>query len=518
MTKQGFVKKIQSIISSPAVYRWIIAIFIVQALFAAVAISPSTPKDGVGGRYTERNENGVVPDGHRHLGAIYYYAQAPILQGPVISDMTDDDLWMGDLVRFPSYLYYYVLSFPVRIATTFGASDTAIIYLVRLIGIAIGVATLFVFRRIAQLVTSSVTIQNISLLALTLTGSFVWLSAAENYDVPALLLWFAFLYASMSLFIKKDASYVYWMALWFFMLAITKYTYIPFAGVFGLVAAGLYAKNKNAPSPTGLVRAAGTDIKSWLGRLRKWQLVLASVLLIASAGLFTERIIGNLATYRSFNPSCAKIHSHQACMGFGVYARNYNQMMRVQNGTATPIEYVPVVGYPAWWAKRYFDSMYVYMGHLYIPAYSFFIELAGILAVLIGIMMLVLARIKRIRLFENQAEWYLLAIVLTLTVVQFMFNLNTVLNFAGQPYAHQGRYLLSIIGFSYILYLIVLRRVFSKQSAKTKQVVLWTGVIMAMYAVLVVSSVPSFLVHATNPSWYSDFAKQTLPDWIINRE
>ncbi len=518
MTTTRLIGKVRSILSNPTTFRWIVALFLAQAFFSVVFISPSTPKDGVGGQYVQRNENGVVPDGHRHIGAIYYYAEQPILQGPTLPGMSEDDLWMGDLVRFPSYLYYYALSFPVRIAMMLGASDTAIIYLVRLIGVGFGVLTLFVFRRIVRLVTSNVTIQNISALALALTGSFVWLSAAENYDIMALLLWFLFVCASMNLFIQKDAKYLYWMMLWFFTLGVTKYTYIPFAGIFGLVALVLYIRNKKVSSLKLFKRSIIDDIKAWLQKIRAWQVVLGIVLLLISVGLFAERIGGNLVTYRSFNPSCTKLYSQEGCMNFGVYARNYNQKMRVESGTAKPIEYVPVVGYPAWWVKRYFDSMYVYMGHIYIPLYSYFIELAGATAAIIGIIMLALARRKRIRLFSSQAEWYLLAIVITLTAMQFVFNLNTVLNYAGQPYAHQGRYLLSIVGFAYVLYLIVLRRVLAQQSAKARQVIIWIGFVVAIYAILVASAVPSFLTHATNPRWYSQAAQDVLPGWVTNRE
>jgi len=512
------MRKIKSVAASPKLFRWIVAIFIIQALFSMFAISSSTPADGVGGQYVKRNENGVVPDGHRHLGAIYYYAERPILAGPVIHDMPDDTLWMGDLLRFPSYFYYYLLSFPVRIAMQLGASDAVIVHLVRLIGVAFGVLALVIFRKITQLVTGSVTIQNISSLALALTGSFVWLSAAENYDIMALLLWFAFVYASMNLFIKKDAKFLYWMALWFFVLSITKYTYIPFAGVFGIVALGLYAKNRNAMDVRRLARVVTIDIKAAVQKTGKWQAIIGIVILLIGASLFSERIVGNLVTYRSFNPSCSVLHTHEACMQFGVYARNYNQKKRLAAGTTKPIEYVPVVGYPAYWIKRYFDSMYVYMGHIYIPKYSTLVEIGGIMAAIIGIILLVVARVKKIRLFRTGAEWYVFGIVTLLTVAQFLFNVKTALNYGGQTYAHQGRYLLPVVGFAYLLYLIVLLRVYARQTAKIKRRIIGVGLVVVIYSVVIVSAVPSFLMHAKHSGWYSQAAQDVLPEWLTDRQ
>lgn len=511
------VANIRRGLASPGLFRWIVVLFIAQALLSAFFIAPSTPKDGVGGQYTERNENGVVPDGHRHLGAIYYYAERPILSGPVITSMSEDDLWMGDLVRFPSYLYYYLLSFPVRIAMQLGASDIAIIYLVRLIGVAFGVVSLFVFRGITRFVTKSITIQNLSALALSLTGSFVWLSAAENYDIISLMFWLAFVYAGMALFVKNQVRYLYWMAVCFFVMSITKYTYIPFAGLFGLVSVWLYLKKANALS----VKLAWASLKdammAWLRTLAKWRLVAGAALIIVTAGLFTERIIGNLVQYQSFSPDCIQIHTQEACMNFGVYARNYNQTMRIENGTVTPIEYVPVIGYPAYWVWRYFNSMYVYMGHIYIPSYSILIGLGGIAAALIGIAALVYARLKKIRLFKTDTERYVLGIVVVVTGAQFIFNLNTILTYAGQTYAHQGRYLLSVIGFMYLLYFIVISRVYAKLSRRAKLTTLGVGLATALYSIVIVSAIPSFLIHAEHADWYSQAAQQVLPSWLINR-
>jgi hypothetical protein len=518
MKMSKVVRLVRRIVSSPGFFKWIVAIFIVQAAISAVFISISTPIDNIGGKYVERRENGVVPDGHRHMGAIYYYSERPILASPVIGNMSEDDLWMGDLVRFPSYFYYYALSFPVRIATALNLSDTTIVLLVRFIGIAIGVCALLVFRRITQLISRSVIIQNISSLSLALTGSFVWLAAAENYDMSALLLWFLFIYNGISLFVGRHLKYIYWMAVLFFFLSITKYTFIPFAGLFGLISVGLYVWNSSETKSVKSLRGSVVhEISSWWGSLKSWQLVLGSILLIIGAGLFTERIVGNILVYRSFNPNCEYIHSHEGCMSFGVYSRDYRRVQGLAAGTADRVEYTPVVGYPAYWIKRYYDSMYVYMGHVYIPHYSYFVEAAGVIALLFGIIGLIWARVKRIRLFRSQVEWYAVAIVGVLTVSQFIFNLNSIIYFGGQTYAHQGRYLLSVIGFSYIIYLIALRQIYKRIPRRSRVYIVGVGIIVALYSVIVVSAIPSFFVHAINPSWYSDFARHTLPEWIIRR-
>lgn len=505
---------IKRVLTSRAFFWWIVVAFVLQATFSVFVISSSTPIDGVGGKYTERNENGVVPDGHRHIGAIYYYAERPITAGPVITDMSEDDLWMGDLERFPSYFYYYALSFPVRAAMALNFSDIEIVWLIRFIGVTLGIASLLVFRRIVVLVSKSVTVQNLSVLALALTGSFVWLSAGENYDVPALLLWLAFIYSALALFTKNQSRYIYWMALWFGFLGITKYTYAPFAGLAVVVAIMLYLRNIHSGSLRATLSAVVSEIRDWVIKSRKSLVAIGLVALVAGAGLFGERIIGNLISYQSINPSCTTIHSHQGCMEFGVYARNYRQLQAIEAGQADQISYTPH-GYLGLWIKRYYDSMYVYMGHVYIPRYSVLVEISGLLAAALAIALYAFAKTKKIRILRSQQEWYLFGLVSMLVIAQFLFNVRVILRYDGQLYAHQGRYLLSAVGFAYLLYFILLQR--SRPAGKRIQHgLVIVGLLIAAYALLTTSAISSFLIHAIYPEWYSDLAQHILPAWLIN--
>lgn len=515
MTLANLIEKTKRILSSPYFFRWIVAIFLLQAFFSVFMISSSTPTDGVGGRYVERNENGVVPDGHRHLGAIYYYAERPIAAGPVITDMSDQDLWMGDLERFPSYLYYYALSFPVKAAMAMNFTDTEVVWLVRLIGVGLGLAALVVFRKIVMMVSKSVVAQNLSTLALALTGSFVWLSAAENYDIPALLLWFAFVYAAVELFTKNHAKYIYWMALWFFLLSITKYTYGPFAILVCIAAIWLYVRNQQASNISDLLRGAIAEVLEWLSSMKRWVLMAGAISLIFAGVLFSERIVGNIIAYRTLNPDCATIHSQESCMNFGVYARNYRQSTELEKGTAPVINYTPV-SYLKLWIERYYDSMYVYMGHIYIPRYSMLIELTGIASLVLGILLAIVAVHNRSNILRTQQEWFLAGVVAMLVVVQFAYNVDTILQYGGQLYAHQGRYLLSAVGFAYLLYFLMVQHTLVDTKRTVRYGFIVAGLIVALFALLTTSAVPSFLIHAISSGWYSPLAQQILPGWLVN--
>jgi hypothetical protein len=343
----------------------------------------------------------------------------------------------------------------------------------------------------------------------------VWLAAAENYDVASLLLWLLFVHAAIALFTKNHAKYVYWMALWFFLLSITKYTYLPFAGLAGLVACGLYVRNKNAGQLVGLLKTIRADFVVWLHNLSKATIIFGVLVLVVAGGLFVERIGFNILRYGTISPECTSIHTQDGCMKFGVYARNYRQTQDIEAGTAQNITYTPY-GYVGLWLKRYYDSMYVYMGHIYIPRYSALIELSAVLAIIIGVWMYIYAKRRQVRILRTQQEWFILGLVIMLVVVQFAYNVDVIRQYQGQLYAHQGRYLLSAVGFVYVLFFVLTRRFFAAVKPQKRHTYMGIGLVIALYAIITTSAIPSFLIHAISPDWYSPFAQQVLPHWVTS--
>src|SRR5690606_34093786 len=147
----------------------IMALFLLQGVLFTFVVTPSHQE--FYGSFVTRG-GGVVPDGNRHIATMYYFAERPLLDGPFIDDMRDRDLWMGDLERFPSYLYQYVMSFPVRALMAVGASDGLIVVTIRLLSLLFGLIALVVFRKIAVEVGAGKSVANVAALSLTATGVF----------------------------------------------------------------------------------------------------------------------------------------------------------------------------------------------------------------------------------------------------------------------------------------------------------------------------------------------------------
>ena len=508
--------RLVTILRSNLFFRIILVGFILQGLLFALVVSPSTIESQVDGTVTRGG--GVVPDGNRHIGAIYYFAQQPITNGPIIHNMADADLWMGDLERFPSYFYYYLLSFPVRAALAFNMPDAAVVLLIRLIGIIFGVVILLTLRKIVREMRLGRVIEHLTVLAMAATGAFVWLTPAENYDILALMFWLLFLLASIRLFVRKDGRQLYWMAVWFFFVGITKYTYIPFAGLSGLVACWLYARQIGYVNIWVTIKE---QWQQWYKQLKGYQIAALAIVLLVSGVLFVERIGGNVLFYRSFNPSCTQIHSFDSCMKFGVFERNYLRAqeydLQLESGQVEPIRYNPVT-YTSFWLNRYYSSMYGYVGHIWI--YDFWaVMYAGMFAILASFAGLVVyLKKRRQKLLLTASEKYIAGVIVLLVVAQYVFNLRTFITYGGEmyAYAHQGRYLLSAIGLLYILMLAMSFRAFKLMKHRTRRVVVPLLVAAGLFALITNSALVSFFVHADTIDWYSQLGQQIMPDWVFD--
>jgi len=503
------MERIKDIVRSQKFFVATLILFTLQGLLFTVVVNPSLE---VGDTPSERS-GGVVPDGNRHLATIYYFAEQPIQNGPFIHNMSDDDLTLGDLERFPSYLYYYVMSLFTRIALVAGLSDYGIVMMIRLIGLAMGIFVLVLFRRIVRLAGTGNAIANVATLGVAMTGAFAYLAPAENYDVTALLFWMLFLLASMKLIVKKEATQLYWMAVWFFVGSITKYTYLPFMGLGGLIAVFIYVRS------IGLSLARDEVLRQFKQKIAtttKLQLSVLGVLLVVAVALFAERIGTNLMQYRSVSPSCAVIHSDESCRNYSIYQRNVTRAEQVEAGTTWTKEY-HFIEYTFAWLARYYVSLYVYFGHIWIYDVS---KLLIISVVLVGVMLfsaIVYLVKKRRKPQLNIAVKYLLVMTAVVIIAQYTFNTRTYLWSGGEMYAHQGRYLLSVIGFVYVALLVLCRDAYMAVVRKKQPYVLGVIISVGVIALLANGAVLNLFIHANSPDWYSEIGKQIVPSSWYDR-
>ena len=501
--------RLVELLRSRAFFVAVIVGFILQSLFFAVAVNPSQPVILENG--TVIREGGVVPDGNRHIGAIYYFASQPLVNGPFIHNLPNELLWMGELERFPSYLYYYLLSFPVRAALVFGASDPLIVFMIRCIGIVFGVGVLLVLRKIAMLVSRSSVVANLSVLTLAMTGAFAWLAPAENYDMLGLLFFMLFLLSSLQFIKYHDTTKLGWMLLWLLLVSITKYTYLPFAGLGGLVAVGIVIRQIGIKS---LIKKTKIQHIAWY-RAKPYIVGLFAVGLIISGGLFVERLGVNALQYRSADPDCDLVHEREACRNFGVFDRNYLRTMQYEqelaSGERAATTYQPIT-YTKFWLERYYNSIFGYVGHIWIYNFWPIMIVAGSVAAVLLIGIIGYALYHRLRVFRTPEAMYLLLIAAAIVALQYVFNANLVIKYGGEMYAfgHQGRYIIAAIAIGYMAILMMLARVWREiDHEKRRRYFVPLAVVLCIVMILHWAPI-SFIVHANGPEWYSAFFQRLL--------
>lgn len=487
-------------------YQLTLLLFVFSAIFFALVIN--TGDRVVDETGTEVIAKAVGPDEFRHVGNIEYYAKRPLLAGPVIKDADPQDLWLGEIERFPSYLYYYLASFPVKITSYFNLSLQHTVLVLRLLNIIVGLIGLTVFYKFLRIAKLSPLVVNVSTFLLANTGMYIWVSSSVTYDIHGVVLFFLFLLASLKAIRNKDPVQFFWMSLWSLIGGITKYTYIPFFAIGMLITIILYIKSIERP-----FNHFKKHIATFYGQ-HSIKAGLLAIFLIISAVLFIERIGINLFVYNSYNPECNKVQTTEDCMRFEIFKRNYTQEIEyergVREGTIPRWQYQPFE-FTANWLKMYYASLYFYISHIRVPRLP---DIAFIAVSLLELIILGALAVKRKKILKNNQQKLLAATLAIYVSLTYLFNVKITHNF-GVVYAQQGRYLLPVIGIFYALVLMLFISVWKDINLTVKRFLKIPLVIF--FAILIIAHFPliSFFWYANSPEWYTDSALKYLPSWLV---
>lgn len=489
---------LKNVLASDTLYKKIYILFAVFALFFVFAIKTADPKPLW--TYQPGDFGGVAPDESRHFANIQFYAQRGIFESPLIShdEVEPEYLVLGEIERFPSYLYYYVMSLPARIMYSLGASDMFVYMALRLTSVVFGLLALMVLKKLLQELTTSRAVINATLLATVFTGPFIWMSAAINYDIPSLGLFLLTLLFYVRAIKKKDLLWLVYALPVFMILSITKYTYMPFAALgfiasFGLV---LWAKRKRA------ITDLWHDIKD-VFQQRKVFAVLFTLLVLLSSILFIERIGVNAIQYHTANPVCTDVQSKEDCAYFPIYVRNTQQKeiadaMRAQGETV--YSYNPIIS-TFDWLKLYAITTVLYYGG--VPAAQSRIYTMLIPAVFLGVLFLVLQRKVKINIGRHHVLLIVLAFIYI--VATYLFNMRTLLN-VGIPYAQQGRYMLFPLIIGYFWLALIGRAYIKTLTGFVRKFVGYSIVVFLGVVIVFANPISSLLLaaRANTNQWLTD--------------
>ena len=300
---KAWSQAIYKFLSSPKFFWIVLGVFVFQASW--IALSALYP---------------MAFDEAYHFETTSIYAEQ---WSPFLSEHPDNAEGLAAVHRYPSYLFHYLMSFPLRIAQMATDSETAQIIFLRFLNIGMVAGGLVLFRRLFKKVGVSSALSSVGILFFTLIPIVPLLAAHINYDNLLLLLipWMLLLIHGIFTQLKRqDLPLQSLLALGILVLisGIVKYAMLPILLVMTLFVAALlvrYMRNL----PISEVRAKTRS--SWQSMRKSMRIALP--LLFAISGILAfERYGLNLIEYGALVPACDDVISYEECLEFGPFARN----------------------------------------------------------------------------------------------------------------------------------------------------------------------------------------------------
>ena len=397
--------------------------------------------------------SGLYPmafDEGTHLGTIQLYADKIL---PFWSSQPDGPATFGAVVRDPSYMYHYLLSFPYRLIEHFFQSQDSQIIIFRFINIFIFGFGLVLFRKVLLNTRASKALTHTVILLFILTPVVPFLAAQINYDnllflaVAATLLQTQRIIKILDKSGRIDILSLLQLSILLLLGSLVKYAFLPiFLGV--VVYLGIRALKIIRPGASASVWAQTLNHTKSQSKV---PLILAFCVLILSFGLFVERYGYNTIEYRTPTPECNQVLSDTACMNYGPWRRNFMLHEQKIAGTLPQTSTNPL-SYAAHWTKWISNELFFTLNGSSTDfqtgqplTHTRYISV-GLIAV--GI---VLFTWHFRRIFKQYRIGLLLSILATYVLLLFSQNYMDFLHL-GLPVAVQGRYLVPIL---LILYLFL---------------------------------------------------------------
>lgn len=453
----------------------VFSLFILQGIFYAGSI-----------RY------GLPPDEAYHFESIAYYANENISEGPFIENQPPETIGsVRTIERSSSYLYHYTLSFPLRILQNFSLSHDVQVFILRLINVMFAALTLYVLKRCLDEISGNRLLNNLAITGLSLTGMFIWLSGAINYDNLANLLFVAFLW-QIARFVKKPVVTTGLLAVSVGLAAsLTKYTFLPEVFV-GVLVIGFFLFKKYRTNIQDYYR----DLRNSFSANKIKTIVITSLFVVFSL-LFIERVGVNLIRFHQIQPTCPKIHSVTECLANPLFKRNYDQKIAFSPTQSTFINSIDPFNHTGSWFYRMYSGTYFYFGHKTISSNPISEIVVAVFILFFGATLF----LSRKKLKVNKAFWIVAGIVVLYAVMLYLFNLRTLLSY-GERFAYQGRYLLPVLGFLYLFVGTVILNTAKNMEARRRKIFLTTWGIIFVTLVLTHFSILIFF-SGVDETWYN---------------
>lgn len=434
-------------------------------------------------------------DENFHFGIIKLYAHQ---WSPFFATAPPNSAAYGDLVRNPSYLYQYLMSFPYRFIALFIHNETAQIIILRFLNIGLFVAGLYAFRKVLLRLHVTPAITHISLLMLVLIPVVPFLAGQINYDnllfllIPIVTLLTLSCARSLVKTGHLPAKTFIALLVVCMLSSLVKYAFLPIflALMAYLVALIIYRKLHKTVLKHSIhsFRSLTTTTK-----------ILLIVSLVVAGGLFLERYGVNIVKYHSLQPDCAKIETLDQCLQYGPWARNYT--IKANNeaaGGMVPLDPAPKF-FLASWVVGMVHRLYFAINYDYINYYGLPVPIA--LAAVLGTIGVILFIIFCHTLFRTNRQLLLIALITVVYTLSLLYvNYTDYLKFKTML-AINGRYLILVLPFMFAFLAMAYSTFISRMARKRADAYKVGLVVVTLLLTLQGGGVLTYIIRS-DASWY----------------
>ena len=284
-------------------------------------------------------------DEEYHLGIIDIYSRQLL---PFIHLQPPEASFHGDITRYGSYMFHYLMSFPYRLIQIFGADLQTTIITLRIICISFVVAGLFVFRAFLLRAGLTKSLTNLSIATSTMIPIVPFALAQINYDSLAFLLVATIFYISIRAVenTKNQAIWIILLLATSSIASLVKFTILPIAFVNVLFVLIVLWRKYKSKLPARLFNQTKN--------LSKLTIICSVLFLLLAVGLFVERYGTNIIQYRTIEPKCDRLHSDESCIQYTVWRRDttwHQENLESGKKRNNPLEYT----YISWVPDVYTD-------------------------------------------------------------------------------------------------------------------------------------------------------------------
>lgn len=419
---RNILRQLYAFASTPR-FIWVVTgLLVVQAVWIAAS-----------GRYP------MAFDEDFHMGIINLYAHH---LNPFWSAHPAGADAYGAVARDPSYLYHYLMSFPMRILSVFTDNMSIQVLALRMLNIIFFASGLLLFQRLLKKIGGSDLVVNMVLLLFVLVPIVPLLAAQVNYDNVIFPLTAASLYLAILLTesLKKKSINVEGLLLLLVIglsSSLVKYAFLPiFTAIVFFVAIRLWQSQRT------FAQLRKAFLVGWR-KARPMYLGLLIVGVLFVSALFVERYGVNLARYHTPVPDCAQVLLYDQCQHYGPWIRDYNfAQTKPSDAERSPVSYTQHWLYGMWFRSFFAvdgpGTGFQTRGPLTLPG------VAAVVLIVLGATAFVLAAPRVWRRYNTSALWLVSSCVVLYVGILWLTEYQLFLQ-TGQPVAINGRYLIPLL-------------------------------------------------------------------------